>query len=384
MGQADPAASPGSGGHVSDHPSPPAHASHRIRVASVPAGHVYVRHCSIPESDGVIRLRDPRPNGAPSTSQRWWPPVMLDPAWVSEHHEDFDVFHLHFGFDAQSPAQLSALAEALRRHGKPFVYTVHDLRNPHQPDPAIHDAALDVLVPAADRLITLTPGAARVIDDRWGRTAVVLPHPHVVELPRLGQARPHRDRFRIGVHAKSLRPNMSVLPVVRVLAEAAAELPGAELQVNLHHDVADVSSPAHAPALVNELRDLADRGRLTLQVHDYFDDDQLWDYLTSLDLSVLPYLFGTHSGWLEACHDLGTAVAAPDCGFYAQQRPCLTYGHTQDGGLDEESLRKAVLTAFDERPAPRATVRRRAQERADLAAAHYALYDDVLREASCG
>ena len=34
-------------------------------------------------------------------------------------------------------------------------------------------------------------------------------------------------------------------------------------------------------------------------------DDELWDYLQSLDVSVLPYRFGTHSGWLEACHDLG-------------------------------------------------------------------------------
>lgn len=350
-----------------------------IRVASVPAGHVYVRHCSAPRDDGVRRLTDPRPNGAPSTSQRWWPPVMLDPDWVNSHHEDFDVFHLHFGFDAQSPAQLSALVDALRRHGKPLVYTVHDLRNPHQLDPATHDAALDVIIPAADRLVTLTPGAAGTISDRWDRTATVLPHPHVVELPRLNRPRPPRERFRVGVHAKSLRPNMSVLPVVRVLAETVAELADAELQVNIHREVEDPAARAHAPQLMRELREWERQGRLTLVVHDYFDDDQLWDYLASLDLSVLPYLFGTHSGWLEACHDLGTAVAAPDCGFYAQQRPCLTYGHTQEGGLDEESLRKAVLRAYEERSAPRATEHQRTRERTELAAAHRALYTRLLR-----
>ncbi|MFJ4862351.1 MULTISPECIES: glycosyltransferase [unclassified Streptomyces] len=354
-------------------------APRELRIASVPAGHVYVRHCSAPQPDGVRRLRDPRPNGAPSTSQRWWPPVMLDPAWVSEHHDDFDVFHLHFGFDAQTPAQLSALVDALRRHGKPLVYTVHDLRNPHQPDPAAHDAALDVVIAAADHLITLTPGAARSIRSRWNRSATVLPHPHVVELARLGRPRPVRDRFRVGVHAKSLRPNMSVLPVVQVLADAVAELRDAELQVNIHREVADPASAAHAPHLLQALEELADRGRLTLAVHDYFDDDQLWDYLASLDLSVLPYLFGTHSGWLEACHDLGTAVAAPDCGFYAQQRPCLTYGHTQQGGLDEESLRAAVRKAYEERPAPRATAQHRTQERGELAAAHRALYTSTLQ-----
>lgn len=360
---------------------PPPHAppAREIRVASVPSGHVYVRHCAAPEPDGVRRLRDPRPTGVPSTSQRWWPPVMLEPGWVSAHHEQFDVFHLHFGFDAQTPDQLTALVETLRRHGKPLVYTVHDLRNPHQPDPVGHDAALDVIIPAADHLVTLTPGAAQSIRSRWNRTATVLPHPHVVELARLTRPRPHRDRFRVGVHAKSLRPNMAVLPVVRVLADTVAELPDAELQVNIHREVDDPASPSHAPHLLRELQQLADRDRLKLTVHDYYDDDRLWDYLASLDLSVLPYLFGTHSGWLEACHDLGTAVAAPDCGFYAEQRPCQTYGHSQRGGLDEESLREAVRTAYEERPAPRAVAQHRRQERDELAAAHRALYTSVLR-----
>ncbi|MFE9933652.1 glycosyltransferase family 1 protein [Streptomyces sp. NPDC005533] len=350
-----------------------------IRVASVPAGHVYVRHCSAPEPDGVRRLRDPRPLGAPSTSQHWWPPVMLDPDWVRAHLEDFDVYHLHFGFDAQSPAQLTALVDVLRRHGKPLVYTVHDLRNPHQPDPTSHDAALDVIIPAADHLVTLTPGAAGSIRSRWNRTATVLPHPHVVDLPRLARPRPHRDRFRVGVHAKSLRPNMAVLPVVRVLADAVAELQDAELHVNLHREVTEPASRAYAPQLLTTLEELARRNRLTLTVHDYFGDEDLFDYLASLDLSVLPYRFGTHSGWLEACHDLGTAVAAPDCGFYAQQRPCLTYGHTQRAGLDEESLREAVRTAYEERQAPRATVQQRTQEREELAAAHRALYGNALK-----
>ncbi|MCX5384419.1 glycosyltransferase [Streptomyces sp. NBC_00083] len=352
-----------------------------IRVASVPAGHVYVRHCSAPEPDGVTRLRDPLPSGGPSSSRRWWPPVMLDPDWVSAHHEDFDVFHLHFGFDAHGPEQLTALVDALRRHGKPLVHTVHDLRNPHHLDPAAHDAALDVIVPAADRLITLTPGAAHTIGERWGRTATVLPHPHVVDLPRLARPRPPGDQFRVGVHARSLRPDMAVLPVVRVLAETVAGLTDAELLVNIHRDVTDPEAPAHAPELLAALRELVHRGRLTLTIHDRFDDEQLWDYLEALDLSVLPYRFGTHSGWLEACHDLGTAVAAPDCGFYAEQRPCLTYGHTQEGGLDEESLRKAVLRAYEERPAPRAGVRHRARERTEVAAAHRALYAGLVGRA---
>ncbi|MEV6781002.1 glycosyltransferase family 1 protein [Streptomyces sp. NPDC051098] len=303
---------------------------------------------------------------------------MLDPAWVEAHHTEFDVYHLHFGFDAQSPDELRALIRALRRHGKPLVQTVHDLRNPHHLDPGPHDAALDVLIPAADRLITLTRGAADEIERRWSRTARVLPHPHVVEEPELSMPRPPHDGFVVGVHAKSIRPNMRPLSVIHALAEIIEQLPDASLRVDIHTETGNPDAYAYAPHTLEALRSLADDGLIDLRIHDYFDDTQLWDYLRSLDLSVLPYAFGTHSGWLEACYDLGTAVAAPDCGYYAQQRPCFSY-HMEDDGPDADTLRSAVLRARHENPAPRARPEARAAEREQIAAAHRALYEEVLR-----
>ncbi|MEU5366548.1 glycosyltransferase [Streptomyces sp. NPDC005925] len=348
-------------------------------MASVPKGHVYVRHLSHPSvAERVVRLTDPRPCGVPSGSQRWWPPVMLDASWVRHHVDDFDVFHLHFGFDAQEPRALHELAMTLRQAGKPLVYTVHDLANPHHHEEGEHRAQLDVLIPAADRLITLTRGAADTIASQWGRTPVVLPHPHVVELPDLGRPRPRSgESFTIGVHAKSIRPNMDPLPVIRVLADTVAELPDAILRIDCHPDVDDPRSHWYAPGVLDELRDLEQKGRLGLSVHDYFTDDELWEYLLGLDVSVLPYRFGTHSGWLEACYDLGTTVLAPSCGFYAQQRPCLTYAHDRTG-LDEMSLRAAVCTAYDERPAWRADRDDRTTERVRLAGEHETLYTELL------
>ncbi|WP_329163154.1 glycosyltransferase [Streptomyces anulatus] len=358
-------------------PSRASESADTIRVASVPANHVYVRHLSPPEGDRVTRLADPRPCGAPSGSQQWWPPVMLDPGWVDEHADTFDVFHLHFGFDAQTPAALSELLAALRRNGKPLVYTVHDLANPHHLDEGEHRTQLDVLVPGADQLITLTPGAAQEIAARWGRVATVVPHPHVVEPEGLLRPRPRHDAFTVGLHAKSIRPNMDPLPVVRVLADVLPELPGAVLRVDCHPDVDDPESHWYAPGVLDELRGMSREGRLELSVHDYFDDDALWDYLIGLDVSVLPYRFGTHSGWLEACHDLGTTVVAPSCGFYAQQRPCLIYGHDRQG-LDAASLRDAVRTAYQERPTWRADPVERGAERFRIARAHEALYEGLL------
>jgi len=355
----------------------------RLVVASVPANHVYVRHLSPEDGSGPVRLPDPPPLEAAPT-QQWWPPVMLDAGWV-EHH-DFDVFHLHFGFDARSPAELRELVAALRRRGKPLVFTVHDLRNPHHPDRRDHDRQLDVLVPAADALVTLTPGAAEEIRRRWGRDAQVVPHPHVVPLEVMRGAAamrevrrrgPRAPEFRIGLHVKSLRAGMHPQAVLPVLVEAVRDLPGAVLQVNGHTDVLHPGARRHDAALAEALQRHAGRGEVDLRIHDYLDDDGLWAYLASLDVSVLPYRFGTHSGWLEACRDLGTAVVAPSCGYFADQAPVLTYGHDEDH-LDAAGLVAAVREAYAGRVAPAPGVEERRAQRARIAAAHARLYASLV------
>ena len=122
----------------------------------------------------------------------------------------------------------------------------------------------------------------------------------------------------------------------------------------------------------------ATNDHVELHEHDYFSDAELWEYLNAIDVSVLPYRFGTHSGWLEACFDLGTAVVAPSCGFYAEQRPCLTYRHDETG-LDAASLAGAVRSAYAQGPGPRAIPSRRRDERRALAAAHRSIYARLLR-----
>jgi hypothetical protein len=304
---------------------------------------------------------------------------MLDPFWVAEHADEFDVFHVHFGFDALDPRDLSAVADALARHGKPLVYTVHDLRNPHHQDPAQHDAHLDVLVRRAGALVTLTSGAAEAVRGRWGRRPVVLPHPHVIEFDRMrSDATQEGDSYVVGVHAKSVRASMDPGAVVAALLPLVGELPELRLVVDVHHDVADADGARHDPALMQLLREATAAGSIDVAIHDCYTDDELWDYLQSLDLSVLPYRFGTHSGWLEACYDLGTTVLAPTCGFFAEQRPCLSYRH-DERGLDAESLRAAVRLAYEQRPVWRADPASRVAEREALADAHHAVYASVLR-----
>lgn len=366
----------------------------RLVVASIPSGHVYVRHLAPENGGGPVRLPDPDPAWpARSGVDRWWPPAMLEPAWVEANVEALgvDLAHLHFGFDDHDPARLDAWISALRRRGTPYVLTVHDLRNPHHHDRRAHDAALDVLVPAADQLVTLTPGAAAEIESRWGRTAAVVPHPHVVDLRTIAVAEASSSRrrpgpgdpFRVGLHVKSLRANADPMALLPTLVETVAGLPGAELVVNGHHDVLDPTAPRHDHRLAAYLTGAAERGLLELAVHDYLPDAALWQYLHGLDVSVLPYRFGTHSGWLEACRDLGTTVVAPTCGYLTEQGPVLAYAHDEDG-FDADSLATAVRVAHAQRPRWGATLDERRHQRAAVAAAHDAVYAAALEQAGQG
>ena len=354
-----------------------------IRVLSIPRGHVYVDHLSSPDvRDDVVRLPDPPVPGDVPAAQ-WWPPPALEADYVREHHDEFDLVHVHFGFDARTPEQLDDWVSALKEHDKPLVYTVHDLRNPHHADPGLHDQHLGVLVPAAEAVLTLTPGAADVIARRWGREATVLPHPHVVEEPTLSAPRPHRDDYVVGVHLKSLRASMDPAPVVEALVAVVPELPGARLRVDVHTDVMTRGMPNHDAEVSARLRELKGMGAIDLQVHDFFSDDELWDYFLGLDLSVLPYRFGTHSGWLEACYDLGTPVLVSDCGFYREQQPCLTYDVGPEGP-DVAGLQAAVRRAYAERPQWRADPDGRRRQRAAIAAAHREVYASALDRVSRG
>lgn len=370
--------------------SPDVHGDRRtapLRVASVPASHVYVRHLSSPGGDDVVRrLDDPAPDGgALLPGAPWWPPAMLDPRWIDAHHGAFDVMHVQFGFDALAPSQLEEVVEALGAHDRPLVHTVHDLRNPHHPTSVLHDEQLDVLVPAAAAVLTLTPGAAREVERRWGRTAIVLPHPHVVpldEIARRARTRPapaeRGGEFRVGLHVKSLRACMDPSVVLPTLVEAVGDVPGGVLQVDGHTDVLDPAGERFAPELAAMLAAAPDH--VDVRVHDFFTDDELVDHLGGLDLSVLPYRFGTHSGWLELCRDLGTPVAAPTCGHYADQAPVHSFVLDEDR-FDADTLAAAVRAAYTSVPAPAPTARQRREQRRLLAASHAELYGSLVTDA---
>jgi hypothetical protein len=362
-------------------------------VLAIPSAHPYSQRLrsTPPDASSAVHLDDPAVPGAPPG--QWWPPAALDERWVRRHWSEVDVVHLHFGFDAASPADLRGWVRALREEGIPLVLTLHDLVNPHFTDQRDHLDRLDVLVPAADDLITLTAGAATDIEQRWARPAEVLAHPHVAPLDLIGLPRPgdedgdegggdaggDDDRpFVVGIDLKSLRANVVGEPVARIVSEAVATLPNAELVVGVHREVLDPSHPRHDRFLLQSLADLEERGRLRVALHERRSDDELWEHLRGLDLSVLPYAFGAHSGWVEACYDLGTTVLAPRTGHWVEQQPMLTFGWRPGEDPDEGQVFSAVELAFWDRPRWRADPAVRAAQQAALSDRHEQLYAALL------
>ena len=144
-----------------------------VTVVSVPASHPYVARIS--SAAGIDLHPDPPVPGAPAGV--WWPPVVLDPEWIERNGSAAQLLHIHFGTESFSPAQLRACIEAARRVGWPVVFTVHDLEHPQLDDQETYLPQLDELVTGADAVVTLTDGAAASVRSRWGRDAMVIPHP---------------------------------------------------------------------------------------------------------------------------------------------------------------------------------------------------------------
>jgi hypothetical protein len=346
-----------------------------VRVASIPGGHPYVQ-AALP-GIGVRLLPDPLPPGAPAG--RWWPPVMCDAGWVVANDDRFDVMHVHFGTESYPTAHLRSLVRALRVAGRRLIYTLHDLENPQLADQTRHREHLDVLVPAADAVVTLTAGAAAAIERRWGRTAEVIPHPHVLPLDAPAPIGTRSDRYVLGTHLRDIRPGTDAVGTVATLLDALDRLTAAGLaatgRVHVNDRVRDRAAFDRVTALV------AGHPSAELRCAARLDDDALARSIADLDVAILPYRAGTHSGWAELCWDLGVPVAGPPVGFVREQHPeDFAVFAAGDGASLSGAARR--LLAGSPRPGTAARAarvadrrRRRITAAASITAAHAALYE---------
>lgn len=340
---------------------------------------------AITDTHRVRVLPNPPVPGAPAG--QWWPPVALTARWLESHAEDYDVLHVHFGLESFSPEELGDALDAARRVGRPIVYTVHDLDNPQLIDQGDYRALLDVIVPAADHLLTLTADTAAEIERTWQRESRVLPHPTLLDTALLDQAvtpRPSAgDVTRVGIHLRDLRPNIDAERAVHAATAAAALLTAAGIPVEFEVLMNERVRSEETAAQVTAAADAHPAVRVRRTPH--LSDAEIETWLAGIDLFVLPYTHGTHSGWVELCHDLGVRVAGTDVGHIRAQHP-------EDFAIidldDAQTLADAVQLSVGTRTSPQRPAlleQRRIDRRAQRAAireAHADLYAAAIDAAT--
>jgi beta-1,4-mannosyltransferase len=331
-----------------------------LTVASVPARHVYTRHIGV-AGDGVARIATP--------DRTYCAAGMMTPAWVDAHAARFDCFHTHFGFGEVDQEVLVAWSRALRRRGRPLVHTVHDIWNPHLADQDHHLDQVAFLVREADAVTTLTHRAAELIHRRWGRRPQVIPHPHVLDLT--DPPPPAADAFRVGLHLKDGRPSIVGTPLVRGLAERVGHDRRIRLEISAYPRLRE-----RRPGLAVALDDLAALPSVRVRWEGFVSDDDFAEGIRSLDAAVLGYRFGTHSGWAEACLDVGTRVIAPAGTCIPDQDPSIAAVDLDDP--DSLDAIVALLRSWADEPRPAVDCVGRARRRTAIAAAHADLYRSLV------
>lgn len=365
-----------------------------LHVLSIPSAHPYVARVlpgraaadypSVPDPlppgtrGTATRLPDPVPAPVSASGEAprpgvWWPHRGLEAGWVDEHHDLVDVVHLHFGFEGRTVAQLAEWLDVLDRRGLPLVLTVHDLDNPHLLDQRHHHDTLDLLVPRARRVLTLTPTAAAEIARRWDVEALVVPHPQIVADEAILGAAPSRGRT-VGMHLGALRAGTDPTAWFDDLARAVRDR-GLDLDVVANDELLGDTDE----------RRLAILGALdaVLSAHDLagvrhvprMTDDELHSWVAGQAVAVLPYRHGTHSGWLEMCWDLGTPVVTPRVGHLPAQHDDGLVQVVDDGGVGAALDRALALPRVD--AAERVAARRRLL--AEVVATHERVYAEVTR-----
>ncbi|WP_375483123.1 glycosyltransferase family 2 protein [uncultured Jatrophihabitans sp.] len=336
------------------------------RVVTVPARHPYL-DAVLPAS--VVRV-------APDRVTAWEPDPLLDADALADAADGIDVVHVHFGYDHVDPDALDGWLARLDELGLALAVTVHDLRNPHHADRRRHDAHLSLLLQHAQRALTLTDAAADECRRRFGRRPEVVVHPTLLSAADVGAAlgRPPADPPTVLVPLKALRRNV-VDPdaVVGAAVQGAAD---ARVVVLVQPSVAE------RPELAGT-RAAAARGELTLLTREYLPPDELHALVAAAHAVVLPYRWGTHSGWAELARDLGTHVIAPSSGHVASQLAgAAVYGNDETAGLDPAGLRAAVADVVRRPAAVPADRAAREVERDLVRATHDVLYRDLARQRS--
>ena len=229
----------------------------------------------------------------------------------------FDVLHIQ----SLELAELPAIEEVLQRaasKGKGIVITIHDAGPLFPDDGDAFAKGINLACKFAKGVVTLTDCARQEISSRFGLSSAnisIIPHGSVLPISHhLWTRKSVRNQFfSLGMFG-GVRPNRSFLTAtVNALYGLESEVVRVKiLSRGLNPIELEYGSEGLQLAFL-----AASDPRLSFKLSPFPDDDEIADFVSSLDVLVLPYLFGTHSGQLELAMDLGVRVIAPGFGGFA-------------------------------------------------------------------
>lgn len=317
-------------------------------VAHVPGAHAYVR--AVDPAAATL----PRPFEASRVGD------LHDDLPHDDLVRDVGVVHVHFGFEDRSPAELTAWARSLQTWGTKLVFTVHDIDNPHLVCQDDHHRRTRALVDTADRVVTLTEGAAGEIEQMWGRRPVVIPHPPILGPEQIAHARGTERHRQALVWLGTIRPNVD-LELTLELAENSALATTVAIRLDGWTDLADDAKRRLARAHRER--------RSTVRILPRPTDDELASLVAAATVLVLPYRWGTHSGFVELATDVGTPTLTTPAGHRADQGAATA---------DPAHFATELASMLDGDPIP--PQRTDASTSAEVRRRHCQLYDELGRE----
>jgi hypothetical protein len=255
----------------------------RLRAFWIPAHHPYSRPIAEalwPTAVLLPSLDEP----APTYDE------LYSPAMVKLVSKLVDLLHVQFGFATLPVETLEAFLNAAAKEGSRLVFTAHDILCPQVHDQVTYGRKLDLLMGAADRVVTLTSKAALAIKDGWGRSADIIPHPHVFSISDISKSVPRRVQV-VGIHLKSLRPGIDLQWALQCAEAIVTERPKLSVRIDLNIPHNAQSGPKAA------LERLDRHPRIMISRHLKFSDSELLKYFRHCSAVLLPYRTSTHSGW---------------------------------------------------------------------------------------
>jgi hypothetical protein len=277
-----------------------------LKVLHVPCNTPYVKKLSRPDDFDIINGRT-----------ELFPEEIkfadfLKNSKDADFWDNFDVCHIHYGFEFEKFEVFHQAIQEIRKKLKPIVYTCHELNSVHGIGIEQYKEYLNILFQNASELITLTEKAKEEIN--IDKKVHVIPH---------GQVTSPIIRNYTNTHNI---PNILLLGTLRENRDLITSFINLNLGTSENEcNVSFVTKPFTSAqiekyAALRTAIEIAQKNtRNKIETLLPLQDKEFNQRVSQSEILVLPYSSAGHSGQLELAFDLGIFPIVTNVGFIESQ-----------------------------------------------------------------